>query len=105
MEPIWVYITCGDREEAMRIGREMVDDRLAACANILEGMTSIYQWQGNVETAQETVLILKSRSGLLDRLVEGVKGHHSYTVPCIVAMPIVGGNPDYIDWLLREMIT
>lgn len=102
MEPIFVYVTCGDREEAERIGWEMVDDKLAACANVIDGMTSFYRWEGKIETSKEAILILKSQGSLLEALTAAIKQHHSYTVPCVVALPIVGGNPDYLAWLSRE---
>jgi periplasmic divalent cation tolerance protein len=99
MELVFVYITAGSRDEAMRIGRTLVEERLAACVNILGGMTSIYRWQGAVETAEETVLVAKTRAGLFDRLTARVKELHSYDVPCVVELPIGRGNPDYLDWL------
>jgi periplasmic divalent cation tolerance protein len=102
MDPIFVYVTCADREEATRIGLEMVETKLAACANVIDGMTSIYRWEGKIETAQEAILILKTQVSLLDQLTAAVKGLHSYSVPCVVALPIVGGNPDYLSWLMRE---
>ena len=102
MEPFFVYVTCADRAEALRVGTALVEARLAACANVIDGMESIYWWQGKLETGKEAVLVLKSRAGLLDALTAAVKALHSYTVPCVVALPIVGGNADYLDWLVRE---
>lgn len=105
MELVWCYVTCASVEEAEHIGRTVVEERLAACANILPGATSIYRWQGRIETASETVLVLKTRGGLVDALAERVKALHSYTVPCVVALPITAGNPDYRAWLLAETAT
>lgn len=102
MEPIFVYVTCKDREEALRVGKEVVLARLAACANVIDGMESIYWWEGKLEMGREAILIFKSRSALLADLTALVKQHHSYSVPCVVAIPIVGGNPDYLDWFSRE---
>ena len=102
MELVFVYMTAGSRAEAERIGRALVDERLAACVNILGGMTSVYRWQGAVETAEETVLIAKTRAALFDRLTARVKELHSYDVPCVVELPIGWGNPDYLDWLRDE---
>ena len=102
MEPLFVYVTCKNRIEAMQVGLAVVEARLAACANVIEGMSSIYWWEGKLESDYEAILIMKSRTELLDALTALVKSKHSYTVPCVVAMPIVGGNPDYLDWLLRE---
>lgn len=102
MDLIFVYMTAGSRDEAERIGRALVEEKLAACVNLLGGMTSIYRWQGAVETAEETVLIAKTQAHLFDRLASRVKELHSYSVPCIVELPIARGNPDYLGWLRDE---
>lgn len=86
----------------MAIGKQVVQDRLAACANVLPGMTSCYWWEGEVQTDEETVLVLKSSAELADRLTARVKELHSYDVPCVVFLPIVDGNPDYLKWLAEE---
>jgi periplasmic divalent cation tolerance protein len=98
----WVYVTTGDRDEATKIGREIVTARLAACANIIKGMRSIYWWGGAIEEADEVVLILKTRESLLPALIAKVKSLHSYDCPCVIALPIVDGNPDYLEWLADE---
>ncbi len=105
MDPLFVYVTAGDRKEAETIGRALVEARLAACANVLEGVHSIYWWQGAVEESVEAVLIAKSRKGLLDDLIAKVRALHSYECPCVVAMPIVAGNPDFLDWIAAETET
>lgn len=102
MDLVFAYITAGSPDEAKRIGRALVEERLAACANILPGMTSIYRWQGAVETAEEAVLIAKTRADLFERLAARVKELHSYDVPCVVELRIGRGNPDYLGWLERE---
>ena len=102
MEPRFVYITCSSKEEALTIGKTLVRERLAACANILPGMTSCYWWEGEVQEDTEVVLILKSRAGLAEKLIERVKALHSYEVPCVVFLPILEGNPDYLKWLGEE---
>ena len=102
MELVFVYMTAGSRDEAERIGRALVEERLAACVNILGSITSIYRWQGAVETAEEVVVIAKTRADLFDGLVARVKELHSYAVPCVVELPIGRGNPDYLDWLRDE---
>jgi len=96
------YVTAGSREEALAIGRTVVEERLAACANVLDGMSSIYWWQGALEEASEAVLILKTRAELLERLVARVRELHSYDCPCVVALPIDAGNPAYLEWIARE---
>ncbi len=97
-----LYVTAADADEALRIGRALVEARLAACANVLGGMTSVYRWQGKVEQAAEVVLVLKTRASLVEAATERVKSLHSYACPCVVALPVEGGNPDYLDWLRRE---
>lgn len=104
MEFVFAYITAGSREEALRIGRVLVGERLAACANILDGMTSIYRWKGAVEEATEAVLIAKTRAELFDRLAARVRELHSYDVPCVVELRVGRGNPAYLDWLRDETV-
>ena len=102
MDHIFVYMTASSAEEARRIGRALVEARLAACVNVLDGMTSYYWWQDNLEEGHETVLIAKTTRDRLDELTARVKSLHSYTVPCVVALPILGGNPDFLDWIRSE---
>ena len=97
-----VYITTESRDEALAIGKALVEERLAACANVLGGMRSIYWWEGKVQEEGEAVLIVKTRAELVDRLIERVKALHSYDCPCVVALPIEAGNPAYLDWLADE---
>ncbi|MDB9454321.1 MAG: divalent-cation tolerance protein CutA [Dolichospermum sp.] len=102
MEFIFVYITCKDRVEALNIGKAVVEARLAACANIIDGMDSIYWWNDELQVEKEAILIMKSRGDLLEELTETVKSKHSYEVPCVVALPIKQGNQDYLNWLIAE---
>jgi periplasmic divalent cation tolerance protein len=96
------YVTAGSREEALAIGRALVEERLAASANVLDGTASIYWWQGKFEQTQETVLIAKTRAELFPALSARVKQLHSYDCPCVVALPIADGNPDYLAWIVAE---
>ena len=102
MSAAMVYITAATPDEAEAIGRTLVAERLAACANILPGMRSIYRWKGAVETAAETVLIAKTRLELADALTARVKELHSYDVPCIVVLPIAAGLPEFLRWIDDE---
>jgi periplasmic divalent cation tolerance protein len=95
-------MTASSVQEAQRLGRALVEERLAACVNVIPGMSSCYWWQGKIEEGRETVLIAKTRHALLERLTARVKALHSYTVPCVVALPIVGGNADYLRWIEEE---
>jgi len=102
MPVMFVYVTAADTEEAKKIGRQLVEEQLAACANILPGATSIFRWQGKVEEAGEAVLILKTTEQKLERLIERAKALHSYDCPCIEALPVVEGNRDFLEWVVRE---
>jgi periplasmic divalent cation tolerance protein len=97
-----VYITASDKDEAMAIGKALVTDRLAACANVFDGVRSLYRWEGKVQDDQEAVLILKTRAELVDAVTNRVKELHSYNVPCIVSWPIQDGNSEYLSWLHAE---
>ena len=97
-----VYITAADADQALRIGRALVDERLAACANILPGMRSIYRWEGAVDEASEAVLIVKTRAAQVEAITVRVRALHSYLLPCVVAIPLLGGDPEYLAWLARE---
>lgn len=97
-----LYVTASGPEEAEMLGHILVEERLAACANIIPGMRSIYWWQEKLETAAETVLILKTRDDLVAAATERVKALHSYTCPCVLSLPVTAGNPAYVKWLLDE---
>lgn len=97
-----IYITCGSHEEASKIARTVVEQRLAACANIIGGMRSVYWWEGEVNEDDEVVLILKTTTERVADLTERVKALHSYDVPCVVEIPLAGGNAAYLDWIVAE---
>ncbi|MEN8097926.1 MAG: divalent-cation tolerance protein CutA [Chloroflexota bacterium] len=98
----FVYITAGSQSEAQRISRLLLQARLAACVNIINGMSSIYWWQGRLESSTEVVLIAKTRKSLVPMIIEKAKKAHSYSCPCVVAFDIVDGNSDYLSWILQE---
>ncbi len=102
MSATLVYMTAGSVEEAKAIGASLVERRLAACVNILPGMLSQYRWEGSVQTDEEAVLIAKTRSELVDALTGHVQEVHSYDCPCVVALPIRGGNPAFLQWIADE---
>ena len=102
MPMIFVYITASSPEEARLIGRTLVEERLAACVNMVDGMSSIYRWQGAIEEGRETIMIVKTRSELFNELAERVKTIHSYTSPCIVEIPLGRIDGGYLDWLTAE---
>ncbi len=96
---IVVFITAKDDQEAKQIGQKLVEDKLIACANIVKGIQSIFWWQNKVDQSEETLLILKTKKSFFPKIVKVVKNFHSYSVPEIIALPIVGGNPDYLKWI------
>jgi len=102
MSSVWVYITAGSLVEARKVGRALIEARLAACVNILENMRSMYHWKGKVEEDREVVLIAKTRNDLVAPLTEAVTAAHGYDVPCVVSLPITGGNPDFLAWIRAE---
>jgi periplasmic divalent cation tolerance protein len=97
-----LYITTGSREEALKIARALVDEKLAACVNVLGEATSIYRWQGKVEEAGETILIAKTRKDLVEKALAWVQALHSYDVPCAVAYDMATGLPPYLAWIDAE---
>ena len=101
-EAISVYIVAADAAEADRIAVALVQDRLAACVNILGTVRSVYRWQGAIERAEETALIAKTTRKQFDSLAERVRALHSYEVPAIVAWPIVAGDAAYLGWIHAE---
>ena len=98
----WVYMTAGSIEEAKNIGQKLVEQNLAACVNLLENMTSIYKWEDKLEEGQEVVMIAKTRKTLIPKLIETVNSHHSSDCPCILELPIQGGNPDFLTLIVGE---
>ena len=97
-----VYTTWPSIVEAERAGRAIVERRLAACVNILPGMVSHYWWQGKIERAEETVMLIKTRAGLADAVRKTVRAEHSYTTPSIMVVPVDSIDPDYHQWILGE---
>jgi len=103
MSEYWIYMTAGSSDEAGRIGRQLIESRLAACVNIIDGMNSLYMWEGELQEDRETVLIAKTTEGRLPRLIETVKEMHSYECPCVLSLPVAGGNTEFLDWIRREV--
>jgi periplasmic divalent cation tolerance protein len=102
MQFVLFYITCPSTEVAHTLAHGSVQARLAACANIMPGMTSIYEWNGALHTDQETVLILKTRTDLIDSLTKWITSNHPYTVPCILQIPVLSGNEPYLNWMVAQ---
>jgi periplasmic divalent cation tolerance protein len=99
MNAILVFITSGDEAEADRLTEALLQDRLVACVNRLSGVSSRFWWQGSLDTAQEVLLLAKTRQELWPKVLETIRAHHSYEVFEAIAVPIVEGNPDYLRWV------
>lgn len=97
-----VLITAGSKEEADRIGRTLVEEKLAACTNTVHPINSVFTWKGKMYEEGEALLIVKSVKHKLDELIYHVKKLHSYEVPEIIALPIVGGSREYLAWVEEE---
>lgn len=97
--PVFIYMTAGTAEEAKRISRILIEERLAACVNILGGVASVYWWEGKVQEDEEVAFIAKTRQGLVNDVVARVKDLHSYDCPCVVSVSIDGGNTDFLQWI------
>lgn len=97
-----ILVTTENQEEAVKIGEKMVHAKLAACANILPGIQSIYRWKGKVSKAQEVLLILKSTKPRYRALEKAIKEMHAYDIPEIIALPVTEGFDRYIGWVCRE---
>jgi periplasmic divalent cation tolerance protein len=102
-DKIVVFSTCGSADEAERLARRIVDERLAACVNVISPVRSFYRWKGAVEDSVEWLLIIKSSRGLFASLQAVLESTHSYEVPEIVAIPIVDGSPNYLAWIEQEL--
>jgi periplasmic divalent cation tolerance protein len=98
-ELLVVLMTASSQEEAERIAQALVTEMLAACVNVVPGVTSFYRWEGKLQRDQEWLLAAKSRRDVLDRLIERVQTLHSYDVPEIIALPLAGGSEPYLRWL------
>jgi len=100
MDLNFVYMTFGNKEEAQSIGKVLVQENLVACVNIIDGVNSLYIWQDKLQDDQEVIMIAKTTSDCMSMVVERVKALHSYECPCIIGLPISGGNPEFLDWIV-----
>jgi periplasmic divalent cation tolerance protein len=98
-----VLCTCSSMEEGLRVARLLVEGRLAACANIVPGVESVYRWQGAVETAQEALLVIKTTAAAFPVLRERILETHGYEVPEVLAIPVVEGSAGYLQWLGEQV--
>ena len=94
-----VFVTAPSIDEANAIASQLVNSKLVACANLLRGLKSTFWWQGQIDVADEVLLIMKTRASLLESVIEAVREAHSYDVPEIIALPIIGGSAEYLKWI------
>ena len=99
----FIYMTAGNKAEAQKIAKALVEHRLAACVNILENMRSIYRWEKEIQEDTEVVLIAKTTENLVSDLIDKVKSLHSYDCPCIVSLPILDGYMPFLNWIHDEV--
>jgi len=99
---IVILITAKNSTEANKLANALVKEKLVACANIVPKVNSVFQWQGKIEKCPETLLILKSRKSLLRKIIKRVKSLHSYSVPEVIALSILDGNRDYLNWVKKS---
>lgn len=98
----FIYMTAPDRETALDIGRKLVEERLVACINVVDNMSALYWWQGEVQQDTEAIMIAKTRDDLVPKLIETVVELHPYDCPCVVALPIDAGFAGYLEWIRNE---
>ena len=101
-ESLVVFVTCGSEEEALKIAHALVEERMAACVNLMSPIRSIYRWEGKIWDEKEWLLIIKTQAARFEDLEKRVKALHSYSVPEIIALPIMKGSSSYLNWL-KEM--
>ncbi len=99
MEYVIAFVTTPSVEEAKRIAESLVERKLAACVNVIPQVVSYYWWNGKIESDQEAKLVIKTKSELMEELIESVRKLHSYEICEVTSVPIVGGNADYLKWI------
>lgn len=102
---IVVFVTVKNGREADKISTKLIEGKLIACANVIKGVHSIFRWKGKIDRANEVLLILKTKKNCLPKIIKTVKKYHSYDVPEIIALPIVGGSRDYLNWVKENCFT
>jgi periplasmic divalent cation tolerance protein len=101
-ETLLVFTNLPDRDTAWKLAQALVEQRLAACVNLLSGCTSVYRWEGAIEHADEVPVLIKTRSARYPEVEALIRSLHPYELPEIVAVPVVRGLPDYLDWVAEE---
>ena len=104
MAYIIVLVTAKDKKEAGKIAKGLLEAKLIACANIVEGVQSLFWWQGKIDSSKEVLLVLKTKKILFKKVAVKVKSLHSYQTPEIIALPVIAGSKDYLQWLDKNCI-
>jgi len=100
---IAIFVTASNEKEAEKIADFLLKQKLVACANIIPGISSLFWWEGKKESARETLLIMKSTLANLEEIIRAVRKTHSYTVPEVIAIPVIGGNGHYLEWVRKTV--
>lgn len=103
MSYVIVYVTTKDENEARSIGERLVSEKLAACVNMIPSIESVYWWKGKIEKDKESVMMIKTKEDLVEKVISRTKELHSYDVPCIDVIPITEGNRDYFKWIQESL--
>jgi periplasmic divalent cation tolerance protein len=99
-----VIITADDEAWLATLTRALVEERMVACGQLINSVSSTYRWAGEVQTDRETRVALHTREALVPALIARVRAEHTYEVPCVIALPVLGGNPDYLDWVVASTV-
>jgi periplasmic divalent cation tolerance protein len=102
---IVIFITTEDKKQAEKIARGLLEAKLIACANIINGVRSLFWWQGKIDSSKETLLVLKTKKILFKKIEKKVKLLHSYQTPEIIALPVVQGSQDYLKWINSSVVS
>lgn len=101
---IAVLVTAKDKKEGSRIAKGLLEAKLIACANIIDGVQSLFWWEGKIDSSKEVLLVLKTKKNLFKKVMTKVKSLHSYQTPEIIALPLVTGSEDYLDWVSSSVL-
>lgn len=94
-----IMVTASGQEEGVKIARTLVEEKIVACVNLVDGVRSVFRWKGKVEEESECLLIIKTRGQQVPAVIQRVKALHSYDVPEVIVLPILDGNPSYLQWI------
>lgn len=99
---LWVYTPHKNKAKALEMGKTLIKEKLIACTNIIEKVTSIYEWEGEIVEESEVLMIMKTKHLLFDELQTRIEELHTYSCPCIIGLPVMKGNASYLNWLDQQ---